>query len=170
MNHKLIKANEILEKELYDFIKEWEVFGENIIPASIQINDLSYNEWLDYNKKIEKKENCTKDIVTASNYFLVSNNRIIGGINIRHSLNEYLKKYGGHIGYGIRPTERKKGYAVLMLSLALSIIKDIGVNKVLITCNKNNIYSAKTIIKCGGILENETLKEDKVLQRYWIDV
>jgi predicted acetyltransferase len=81
-----------------------------------------------------------------------------------------LFNFGGHIGYGIRPSERKKGYASLMLSLALPIAKKVGLEKVLITCDKSNLGSARTIISNGGVLENEVREEDDIVQRYWIDI
>jgi predicted acetyltransferase len=81
-----------------------------------------------------------------------------------------LADRGGHIGYGIRPSERKKGYATEILRQALDIMKDLNINKVLITCDKENIGSAKTIIKNGGILESEGVSDESVFQRYWIDM
>lgn len=88
--------------------------------------------------------------------------------------NEYLnmilewKEYGGDIGYGIRPSERRKGYASNMLSLALKKCKSIGLSKVLITCSKDNFGSAKTIINNGGVLDSEDIDNSEVFQRYWI--
>ena len=94
---------------------------------------------------------------------------MVGAVNIRHYLNEKLLFDGGHIGDGVRPSERRKGYATKIISLALDECKNLGINKVLITCNKDNIGSAKSIINNGGILENEVVDEDKqVVQRYWI--
>lgn len=89
---------------------------------------------------------------------------------IRHELNDYLLQYGGHIGYGVRSSQRRKGYASQMLSLALPIAKELGINKAPITCDKNNIGSAKTIMNNGGILENEVGNENEITQRYWIEL
>ena len=94
--------------------------------------------------------------------------KILGAIHIRHALNEYLFNYGGHIGYGVRPSERKKGYAAEMLKRALPIAKACGLDRVLISCNKSN--TAKTIIHNGGILENEVMDRDELIQRYWIQL
>ncbi len=93
---------------------------------------------------------------------------MVGAVNIRHYLNEYLLKYGGHIGDGIRPSERRKGYVTKMISLALEECKKLGMDKVLLVCDKDNIGSVKSIINNGGVLENEVLKEGKLIQRYWI--
>jgi predicted acetyltransferase len=109
--------------------------------------------------------------VPSTLYFLIDENkRIYGALHIRHELNEYLLNYGGHIGYGIRLSERKKGYATKMLSLSLPTIKKLGIKKALITCDKTNIASAKTIINNGGVLENEVMEDEKITQRYWIDI
>ncbi|MGF7058240.1 O-acetyl-ADP-ribose deacetylase [Brassicibacter mesophilus] len=169
MKLKLVKPNEEMEEQYYDFANEWEKCGEAIVPYSARLLDMSYKEWLDYTYKIKNQDTCPSNLVPAHTYFLVEENkRIIGAINIRHRLNDYLFNYGGHIGYGIRPSERKKGYASLMLSLALPIAKELGINKILITCDKNNLGSAKTIINNGGILENEVKEGEEVTQRYWI--
>ena len=93
---------------------------------------------------------------------------MVGAVNIRHDLNDYLLKYGGHIGDGIRPSERRKGYATEMIRLALEECRELGLTRVLMTCDKNNIGSAKSIIRNGGILENEVLGEGSIKQRYWI--
>ena len=91
-------------------------------------------------------------------------------INIRHSLNDYLLGRGGHIGFGVRPTERQKGYATKILSLGLNRCKELKIHDVLLTCNKDNIASVKTIQNNGGILENEIIDKEnvKIIQRYWI--
>ena len=94
----------------------------------------------------------------------------MGAVNIRHYLNDTLLKAGGHIGYGIRPSERRKGYATAMIALALDECRKLGINKVLICCNKENIGSAKSIINNGGILENEIEEDGHIIQRYWIQL
>ena len=129
----------------------------------------NYEEWLD---KIEKAtKSPTPDWVPISQYFGVYNNKIIGTIQIRHYLNDSLLLHGGHIGYSVRPSERRKGFATKMLALALDECRKLGIDRALITCDKNNIGSAKTIQKNGGILENEiTVDDGGILQRYWIDI
>ncbi|MDF2700105.1 MAG: acetyltransferase [Haloplasmataceae bacterium] len=166
----LQKANLALEEAYYDFIKDWDEHNEQITPYSASLLDMSYKEWLEQTSKIEVQATCPKHFVPAHTYFLVQNNKIIGAINIRHYLNDYLFNFGGHIGYGIRPTERKKGYATQMLKMALPIARELGINKALITCDKSNIGSRKTIVKNGGVLENEVVDNDEIVQRYWINL
>src|SRR5690606_28706890 len=108
--------------------------------------------------------------VPSDTYFLINyNGKILGAISIRHYLNENLFSIGGHISYGIRPTERRKGHAKAMLKMALEKCIQLDIKKVIITCDKTNIASAKTILANGGILENEVVEDDgNVVQRYWI--
>ena len=84
------------------------------------------------------------------------------------SLNDALLKNGGHIGDGVRPSERRKGVATKMIALALEECKKLGIDKVLMVCDKDNIGSAKSIIKNGGVLENEIAEDGVIEQRYWI--
>ena len=112
-------------------------------------------------------------MVPDSVFFLLDEdrNRLLGAVNIRHYLNEYLLQEGGHIGDGIRPSERRKGYATEMIRLALIECRKLGIDKVLIVCDKDNIGSAKSIINNGGVLENEIVNSDGVIeQRYWISL
>ena len=127
----------------------------------------SYESWLE--KIIWNKTEASSDWVTGSVYFAIENDKIIGTIAIRNYLNESLLKSGGHIGYGIRPSKRRKGYGTNMLALALKKCRESGLEKALITCDKVNVASAKTAIKNGGVLENEIVEESgNVVQRYWI--
>lgn len=98
-----------------------------------------------------------------------TNNNIIGSISIRHRLTDNLKFRGGHIAYYIKPSERNKGYATKMLCLALEYCKEtLNIDEVLITCSKNNIYSAKTILNNGGVLHSEDIDNNEKIQRFYI--
>ena len=112
--------------------------------------------------------------VAQTTYWLIDGDRFIGEIGIRHELNDFLINYGGHIGYGIRFSEWNKGYGSKMLALALKKAKKMGLEKVLITCNHDNIGSAKVIENNGGKLENiveNIIDGKKVLtKRYWINL
>ena len=96
-------------------------------------------------------------------------NIMVGAVNIRHYLNESLLLNGGHIGDGVRPSERRKGIATKMIALALDECRKLGIEKVLMVCDKDNIGSAKSIINNGGVLENEVEVDGVVEQRYWIN-
>lgn len=116
-----------------------------------------YEGWL--NRITSLKKITQTGGVKCSTYFLFVGGSITGTIQIRHSLNDELLKSGGNIGYGIRPSERGKGYGTKMLALALDKCRETGMDKVLITCDKGNIGSAKTAIKNGGIFKKEYINE-----------
>ena len=107
-------------------------------------------------------------MVTAHVWFLMSEGRILGAIALRDTLNDYLRDVGGHIGYGVRPSERRKGYADLMLKEVLVLALERGMERVLITCNQGNTGSEKVIISNGGKLENVIEDGDEMVARYWI--
>lgn len=133
-----------------------------------------YEEWLQKLKEDLDYANIKKDRIPASTYFLVKKkeDNILGIINIRHYLNEYLEKYGGHIGYSIRYSERRKGYGKKQLKLALEKCRELSIERVLVTCREGNVASEKTIISCGGSLENILYNEkDKDnYKRFWINI
>lgn len=171
MDIKLLKPTLEMEEEYCDFVEEWNQTGQSIVPYSARPLGRDYRTWLEDAAKIEKRETCPADLVPAHTYFLGNKDgKILGAINIRHYLNDYLFNFGGHIGYGIRPSERNKGYATKMLALGLPQAKDLGISKMLITCNKSNISSAKVILKNRGVLENEVVEEGVIIQRYWVDL
>lgn len=136
------------------------------------LND--YDGWL---KKLEEDRNrkSSEERVPSETFFLIrqSDNKIVGMINIRLSLNEALKKFGGHIGYSIRPTERRKGYNKINLYLALKFCKEHGIKEALMDCDKENLASAKTMIALGGKLVREYYDDENahcIVQDYVIDV
>lgn len=171
MNVRLVEPTIEMEQEYYDYIGEWEKAGEDMTPFSVSLLGRDYKTWLEDTVLIKKSETCPSNLVPADTYFLVNElGKIIGAINIRHILNDFLFNCGGNIGYGIRPSERSKGYASKMLKLGLQKCIDLNIRKVLIVCDKDNLASAKTIISNGGVLENEVLHEGKIVQRYWIEL
>lgn len=167
---KLVFPTEEYRKEWYSIVKEIEDANEKMTPYALKGETNDYSIYLKNVIKKSKGIGLPDNRVPADIFFLVHNgdNRILGAIDIRYTLNDYLYNYGGNIGYGIRPSERRKGYATEMLKLALDVCRRKELYKVLITCKKSNIGSSKTIIKNGGMLENEVLENGELIQRYWI--
>lgn len=132
------------------------------------------NDWYDWIQKAEHRETCPPNWVPDSQYISVRNSdgRIVGMLDIRHELNKACLNLFGNIGYSIRASERRKGYATHQLRLAKDICKSMGMAKILISCHKENIASRNTILRNGGILENEVVDErnGEALQRYWISL
>ena len=169
MKVKLVKPAPEMEREYFSFAQDWEQSHEEITPYSARLLDRNYAQWLE--ETIQQKTTVPDNLVPAHTYFLTGENGVIlGAINIRHRLNESLLRSGGHIGYGIRPSERRKGYAEKMLALALPLAKKLGISKALVTCDKQNTGSAKTILHNGGIMENEISDGGRITQRYWIQL
>ncbi|MAZ49927.1 MAG: GNAT family N-acetyltransferase [Halobacteriovoraceae bacterium] len=105
-------------------------------------------------------------------YGFIDEDTIVGRVSVRHVLNDYLAKRGGHLGYGVAPSFRKRGYASQMMEQSLGYCRSLGLKKLLITCASTNIASSKIIEKFGGILEQEVWDdEDKeMIKRYWISL
>ena len=150
-----------------DYKNEFTSNNETIHGAANMTN-LSIEEWVQFTENTKYKESVIPGFVTAHTFFASDNNKIVGIINARHELNDYLLNFGGHIGYSVRKSERRKGYAKAMLSYTVDFLFSLGLEKVLITCDKMNIASKRTIESCGGILENEVATEDRTTLRYWI--
>lgn len=133
----------------------------------------NYSTWL---QKLDEdiKRKPTEEKVPSETFFLIrkNDNKIVGMINIRLTLNENLKKIGGHIGYSIRPEERKKGYNKINLYLGLKECQKHGIKDVLMDCDKDNIGSAKTMQALNGVLIKEWYdkQKDRTIQYYIIDV
>lgn len=166
---KLIQPERKHEKIVMDFKQKIEDANEQFCGVS-GLERMDYDEWLQYLSNVSKKETCSEGIVPAYEMIYVDDDetKVYGMINMRFELNDMLLKFGGHIGYSVSPDERRKGYAKAMLSGALEFYRDEGYDKVLITCNKNNIASQKTIESAGGVLENIVEDGDIFMKRYWI--
>lgn len=135
----------------------------------------TYEEWLDNNLKMhEKGYSYSKGLVPSFTFFLVrkSDDRVVGMMDLRLELNDYLRNVGGHIGYSIRPTERRKGYNKINLYLCLIEAKKNRLDKVLVSCANYNMGSKKTILSLGGKFEKNTIdiSDNETMELYWIDV
>lgn len=170
---KLIRINKDYLDQMDAYKQECIANGEDSFHGTAGIED--YENLFDWMRQVlldEQIETVRQGFVPATTFISVrlSDNKIVGIINIRHKLNEYLLKHGGHIGYSIRPSERKKGYSTEQLKLALIECKKLGLCRVLITCDKNNLGSKRTIEKNNGILENEVDGSERTTLRYWINI
>lgn len=132
-------------------------------------------KWHLYNKLFEKVDTCPPGYSIGIIYLYIHNNEVIGMVNIRPDANNnpMLSQFGGHIGYSVKPSYRKMGVGKNMLKDALLLCKEkFCLDKVLITCFKDNEGSKKIIVDNGGVLENEVIypPDNKLLQRYWISL
>lgn len=165
---KLVFPTKEYKEKILDFLQE---FNGGTIHGCGGLDRLDIDEWFEKIKEDLVKDTPTRVSATLFIAIRKSDQKIVGIIQIRHKLNDFLLLYGGHIGDSIRPSERRKGYATEMIRLALNECRNLGIDRVLMTCDVNNIGSEKSIINNGGILENIVVDEDgNNMKRYWIDL
>ncbi len=174
LNIELVRLTHEYQSQLTDMLTEWK--------ADIEKNHTDQSPWMIfrndfhdfdyYLENLEIKEGNEDGWVPDTTLFCLDRDRniFVGAVNIRHYLNEGLLSTGGHIGDGIRPSERRKGYATAMIALALEECRKLGISKVLMCCDKSTIGSAQSIINNGGILDNEVDEDGELVQSYWISL
>jgi predicted acetyltransferase len=133
-------------------------------------NFASYSEYVSRLDGWSRGENLPSGFVPGGFYVGVVDGEVIGRLSIRFRLNEFLSKIGGHIGYGVRPSRRRRGYATEMLRQALPICASVGIEQALVTCDVDNVGSMKVIERCGGVFESVTNYPELKVQkrRYWL--
>lgn len=127
--------------------------------------------WLTQVESLRREETCPKPWVPATQFVALSQTgELLGMIQVRHRFNDFLERYGGHIGYSVRPSQRRQGVAKEMLRQALIYCRELGLERVLITCLEDNEASRRTILANGGVYESTVFEpqEQERLQRYWI--
>jgi predicted acetyltransferase len=168
---RLVKPSVEYREEYLEMLAEWQETGEQMIPWVLNEDPSDFEAMV---AKFEDQSNgfgLQEGHVPASTFWLVRDDgKVLGAANIRHYLNKDLEYRGGHIGQGIRPSERRKGYGTEMLRLALEVARNKGITAVLVTCDVDNIASAQTILKNGGELDSEGENERGPFQRYWIQL
>ena len=131
----------------------------------------SVGDWIEYLEMMENPETCPEGRVPSTVYMAVrkEDGKVVGMIDLRHHIDHpVLGLWGGHIGYSVRPSERRKGYAKEMLRLDLKKCRERGLKRVMITCNSENAASEKTILANGGVFEKEVKADGERIKRYWI--
>lgn len=133
--------------------------------------NMTWEDWLYVNSQHRRGLSLSPGLVPAAQLCADVNGEIVGRVSIRFQLNKELERFGGHIGFGVLPAYRQRGYATEILRQGLVIARGEGLTRVLIVCDDDNRASARTIEKCGGVLEAVVTDEDDVtkIRRYWID-
>lgn len=168
----LVKPNLSYADEIIKY-KEESLKESPLINGSAGLNNFSsIEDWLEELKRRSSEATVPEGLVPSSTYLGVreKDNHIVGMIDIRHYLNEYLTQVGGNIGYSVRKTERNKGYAKQMLKLALEKCKELKIKKVLITCDEDNIASEKVILSANAKFEDIRNLDGENKKRFWIDL
>lgn len=166
------------KKDILDYLNEFVLYHSDVNGAGALdkiLSGQSFEEALDRCLNMKNEEYAKKYGRCQSKTFLLirkNDNKLIGMINVRWNLTEEMKRFGGNIGYGIRPTERRKGYNKINLYLGLLEAKKIGLDKVVLDCETSNIASSKTMTSLGGVLDRTEIDPyDGILTSvYYIDI
>lgn len=168
----MIKLVEPSERYISSYIEAFNEYKDKNV-TSYGLSDATAENIFEKFDNYRNERNMKPGRVGSHFFWLVDDERdyFIGEVSVRHKLTEALERCGGHIGYGIRVSEWNKGFGTLILKLALEEAEKIGLSKVLITCNDNNIGSARVMEKNGFVLcdkvENTIGGESVITRRYW---
>lgn len=151
-------------------VAAWQAVEAHIIPWAARPREMDFAAWLANVRQMRLDPG--GGLVPSTLYIFESalpQPELLGFLDLRHTLNDRLLVNGGHIGYGLVPAARGRGLAPVMLKLGLEQAAALGIGSALLTCDKTNLPSAKTIQRCGGVLENEVAEDDgNIVQRYWV--
>jgi predicted acetyltransferase len=160
-----------LKDSYLSHVEEFRQRGEWPIPFVLKYPTDDFPAFLQRLEQCARGSEISNGFVAHSTFWLVEDGRqVVGVSSLRHSLNDNLRRDGGNIGYGIRPTARRRGFATLILQETLLKARELGITRALVTAEKGNIGSIKTILKNGGVFESEELLPgyNDVMQRFWI--
>lgn len=158
------------EAAVMDYRRAFVQSGDSMDGTGMLDRHERFGDWLSQVTGNRSDATVRPGLVPASTLLAWDGGALVGMVDIRHRLNDYLLQFGGHIGYSVHPAFRRRGYATQMLALALEECRRLKLKRVLVTCFRDNTASSRTIVKNGGVLENEVYEDGEAVQRYWIDL
>lgn len=162
-----------LRDSFLDMVRDFHADGSGLGDMrALVVEDLEgdFGAYVKERRAAERREDLQPGMVPQSEFWLLDEERVLGRVKVRHELNEKLRAFGGHIGYEVRPSERRKGRGTLALRLALDFARELGLREVLLTCDEDNAGSRGVIEANGGHLEGVVKLDwyDKPICHYWI--
>lgn len=164
MTLSLVKPAAEHQQTYFSYITE--LGDENRIPFPLDFDHSDFNVWLERVDGISKGIGVPEGYVPSTTFFLMDGDELIGMSNLRHYLSDLIREHGGHIGLGVRPSQRGRGIGNQLMALTIAEARKRGINEIHIHCLKDNLASANTIRRNGGILESEGEIDGESLQRY----
>jgi predicted acetyltransferase len=167
-NPVLVEPSEDLKIEFLEMAADFKAFGDEYFNTA----SANFAAYLEKALNHARGLNLKPDRVQETEFWLIADGKLIGRSKLRHRLTPALEREGGHIGYAVRPSERRKGYGTLILKLTLEKAANLGFQKVLATCDTENTGSARIIEKNGGKFAARAIleKSGKQISRYWIEL
>lgn len=171
---KLLEPTMEYEKQILDYREAFLAAGNSMDGCGNLRRFDRVEDWLAWVEATKRPETTPEDLIPSTQLIAVreTDGAVVGMLQIRHTLNDYTAQYAGHIGYSVRPDERRKGYATRMLRDALPLCRELELRRVLVLCRVENEASRRVILKNGGVYEG-TVREPRrnvELERYWIDL
>jgi predicted acetyltransferase len=160
------------ESDFIDIINEFNLSDPNFLFEYFYSPDISFKDYVKMTNNRSKGIGLKEGLVPESFLLAVVDEQIVGRVSIRHTLNDFLRTINGHIGYGVRPKCRKQGYAKEILKQSLDFCKSLKIEKVMLTCDDDNLGSIKTIEANQGKLAEKFLfgEPPSLKRRYWIEI
>ncbi|UCF09653.1 MAG: GNAT family N-acetyltransferase [Candidatus Bipolaricaulota bacterium] len=160
------------EAALREFVDDFARASEAEVPALLVDLSLPHGEIVDLLDAWGRGERLQPGWVPGSTWFLEAGGRLLAVANLRHRLTESLERYGGHVGYSVRPSERGKGYGTLLLDAVKEKARELGLRRLLVTCAPDNPASQRVIEKCGGVFQDESyfVPANRRVRRFWIEL
>jgi predicted acetyltransferase len=168
---ELLVPTTVFRNSYVGLVQEFVECRERLVPFVLGVDYSDFPKMVGRLRGFSVGREVPEGFTAHSTYWLVRNGvEVVGVSNFRHTLTPRLERDGGHIGYGVRPSTRGKGYGSILLAKTLAVAKSWGLAKVLLTVRKTNIASIQVIVRNGGVLESEAhiREKDEILQKYWI--
>lgn len=171
MEEILIEPTEEWLPEAAAYKRAFEAAGDSMDGTGSLRTAQDMAQWLQTCRDFKHRETTPPQLVPATQLIYVrpADHALLGMLQVRHELNDYLRLYAGHIGYSVHPRHRRQGVATRMLAAALPYCRQLGLERVMVTCNVENEGSRRTILHNGGVYEGDSVEPDgQRVQRYWI--